>query len=98
MDDYPTRSSVDVPLLLPEEAARRLRVSVETLRKMIRLGLITAIKWPGNVRIDPAELHRFERHHATHPISLPERTTRRAGSETATQRLASERARKREPS
>jgi excisionase family DNA binding protein len=65
MNELPARSAIDVPLLLPEEAARRLRVSVDTLRKMIQAGLITAIKWPGNVRIDPAEIERFELLHAT---------------------------------
>jgi excisionase family DNA binding protein len=65
MNELPARSAIDVPLLLPEQAARRLGVSVDTLRKMIQAGLITAIKWPGNVRVDPAEIERFELSHAT---------------------------------
>ena len=47
-------------LLRPGEAAAKLRVSAETLRRWVRAGHLRAIRLPGGaVRIPQAELDRI---------------------------------------
>ena len=47
------------PLLTLEEAARRLSVSVMTVRRMIRDRELVATKLRGEWRVDPADLEAF---------------------------------------
>ena len=47
------------PLLTLEEAARRLNVSVATVRRMIRDKELVATKLRGDWRVDPVDLEAF---------------------------------------
>lgn len=48
-----------VPL---EEAARRMTLTVDTLRRSLQEGLVRGHRAGGNWRVDPDEVASFERH------------------------------------
>lgn len=48
-------------LLLPHEAAARLRIHVETVRRWLRQGKVTRLKIGRGWRIPASELERLER-------------------------------------
>ena len=54
-----TETYMTQPLLTLEEAARRLHVSMATMRRLLRDGELIGTKIRGDWRIDPVDLEDF---------------------------------------
>ena len=54
-----TETYMPQPLLTLEEAARRLHVSMATMRRLLRDGELIGTKIRGDWRIDPVDLEAF---------------------------------------
>lgn len=56
-----------MPDLTQEEVAKELNVSILSVKRLIKKGLIVAYKVGSSVRIEPIALKRFKDHHRKVP-------------------------------